>query len=207
MDEAGRAPRTGRGSGRRARWPWLVAAGVVVVAIAAVAVGWFGVHKLFIDDRVDEAVPVFDSGAGLGPDEGSDPPDADPGTGDGDGDASPTVATVATGTFSGVGRYSGEGTVVVLTDGSPQRFLRFEDDFSTSNGPDLFVYLGTGSDDYRDPEEYVELGVLRGNIGSQNYEIPATHPETAAPIDLDRFDHVVVWCKRFDATFAVAQLT
>jgi hypothetical protein len=196
MDEAGR--------GRRARWPWLVVAGLVLVAVAAVAIGWFGVHKLFLDDRVDEAVPVFDSGAGLDPDAGSDPPEADVGTGD--GDTSPTVATVVTGTFSGVGRYSGAGTVVVLTDGSPQRFLRFEDDFSTSNGPDLFVYLGTGSDAYRDPEEYVELGVLRGNIGAQNYEIPTTHPETGAPVDLDRFDHVVVWCKRFDATFAVAEL-
>jgi hypothetical protein len=185
--------------GRRARWPWLVGAGVAVAAIAAVAVGWFGVHKLILDDRVDEAIPVFDSGAS--------PEPTDAGVGSGDEAASPNVVTVATGTFSGVGRYSGEGTAVVLTDGTSQRFMRFEDDFSTSNGPDLFVYLGTGSDAYRDPEEYVELGVLRGNIGSQNYEVPATHPETGAPIDLDRFDHVVVWCKRFDATFAVAQLS
>jgi hypothetical protein len=186
-----------------------VAAGVAVVAIAAVAVGWFGVHKLFLDDRVDEAAPVFDSGASLEPVDGTVPAgagaDADAGAGDGGEVAS--VATVASGSFSGVGRYSGEGRVLVLSDGSPQRFLRFEDDFSTSNGPDLFVYLGTGSDAYRDPEEYVELGVLRGNIGAQNYEVPATHPETGAPIDLDVFDHVVVWCKRFDATFAVARLS
>jgi hypothetical protein len=198
MDEVGR--------GRRTRWPWLVAGGVVVVAIAAVAVGWFGVQKLFIDDRVDEAVPVFDSGAALGP--SGDPDDAGGASpGAGDGTAAPSVETLATGTFNGVGRYSGEGTAVVLTDGTAQRYIRFEDDFSTSNGPDLFVYLGTGSDAYLDPEEYVELGALRGNIGAQNYEIPTTHPQSGASVDLDRFDHVVVWCKRFDATFTVARLS
>lgn len=57
------------------------------------------------------------------------------------------------------------------------------------------------------PDEYIELGVLRGNVGSQNYEIPSVHPETGEPIDLDLFDHAAVWCKRFDATFAVAMLT
>jgi hypothetical protein len=202
------------GSWTRRRWILVVGSGALVV-VAAVAIGWFGVHTLFIDDVVDEAGPQFDSGAAAdtadtADDETSDGDPvgpADPGDDATDGDAEPEVMTLATGTFEGVGRYSGAGTAIVLGDGTDQRFVRFEDDFSTDNGPDLFVFLGTGSGAYGDPAEYIELGTLRGNIGSQNYEIPPVHPETAEPIDLDRFDHVAVWCRRFDATFTVAMLT
>jgi hypothetical protein len=200
------------------RGRWVVIGAVGLAAVVAVAIGWFGVHTLFIDDVVDEAGPQFDSGAAAvdatdtditdGETSDGEPVDsADPGEGAGDAGAAPEVMTLATGAFEGVGRYSGAGTATVLGDGTDQRFVRFEEDFSTDNGPDLFVFLGTGSGAYGDPAEYIELGTLRGNIGSQNYEIPPVHPDTGEPIDLDRFDHVAVWCKRFDATFAVAMLT
>ena len=179
-----------------------------------VAFGYFGVHTLFIDDVVEEEGPVFDSGVAAGEPDEVDEPEAEV-----DEPAEveeamveleepeePVIMTLATGMFDGVGRYSGAGTANVLGDGSEQRFLRFEEDFATDNGPDLLVYLGTGSGDYSNPDEYIELGVLRGNIGSQNYEIPSVHPETGEPIDLAVFDHAAVWCKRFDATFAVAML-
>lgn len=197
---------------------WAGLGGVVLlVVIGVLAIGVFGVHTAFIDDVVDEAGPVFDSGAA-----GDEPTTGDemaPATGD-DVDervaemadaptttaAATEIVTLAEGAFEGRGRYSSSGTAVVLGDGSEQRFLRFEDDFEVSNGPDLFVYLGTGSPDYFDADEWVDLGVLTGNIGSQNYEIPASHPSTGEPIDLDRFDHVAVWCRRFDSTFAIARL-
>ena len=197
------------------RWWLLGVAGVALVVIGVVAFAYFGVHTLFVDDVVSEEGPVFASGAVVA--ETVEPatttvPDALPGS---KADppavtevveaAEPVVVTEAVGMFEGVGRYSGAGTAVVLSDGI-ERFVRFEDDFSTTNGPDLFVFLGTGSGRYDDPVEYIELGVLRGNIGSQNYEIPAVHPTTGSPIDLSVFDHVAVWCRRFDATFAVARV-
>lgn len=37
------------------------AAFVLVIALAWVAFGYFGVHKLWVDDKVNEAAPVFDS--------------------------------------------------------------------------------------------------------------------------------------------------
>ena len=75
-------------------------------------------------------------------------------------------------------------------------------DFATSNGPALKVYLsaapasgpGGGFD-----EHFVDLGDLKGNIGSQNYAIPAE-------VRLDRYRSVVVWCKRFSVPFAAAAL-
>ena len=80
----------------------------------------------------------------------------------------------------------------MLNDGSEQRFLRFEN-FSTDNGPDLRVYL-SNSDANADSgvfdDDFIDLGVLKGNIGDQNYEIPVG-------VDLSVHDTVVVWCVRF----------
>lgn len=204
-------------------------AGVAVVLAGGgfLAFGVFGVHTLVFDNVVDEDGPVFASGAAAGADssqpsggagaqvpvDATSPDTPAPDTTSPDttapdtAAAEPVISTLATGQFEGRGRYSGVGTAVVLTDGSEQRFLRFESDFEVSNGPDLFVYLGNGSDAYSDPEQWIELGVLSGNIGAQNYEIPVTHPTTGAPIDLERFDHVSVWCRRFSSTFAIAQLS
>ena len=111
------------------------------------------------------------------------------------------IVTLASGSFIPRGRYSGEGSALVLNDGSEQRFLRFEN-FSTDNGPDLRVYL-SASDANADggtfDDDFVDLGVLKGNIGDQNYEIS---PE----VDLSVYDTVVVWCVRFSTPFTAADL-
>jgi hypothetical protein len=197
---------------------------VGVVAIAFLAFGVFGVHTLFVDDRVDEDGPVFESGvaAAAAPVETAVPepeavastapaieesvtsePSAPPAT-----EApvateapAPQIVTLAEGSFIPRGRYSGEGRAVVLNDGSEQRFLRFEN-FSTDNGPDLRVYLSASSaegDSGAFDDDFVDLGVLKGNIGDQNYEIPVG-------VDLSVYDTVVVWCVRFSTPFTAADL-
>jgi len=93
------------------------------------------------------------------------------------------------------------GVATVLTDGI-QRFLRFED-FATDNGPDLNVYLSTAATDApasQFDDDFIDLGDLKGNIGSQNYEIPAE-------VDLDVYSTVVIWCVRFSVIFGAAELT
>ncbi|MCO4835109.1 MAG: DM13 domain-containing protein, partial [Acidimicrobiaceae bacterium] len=47
---------------------------------------------------------------------------------------------------------------------------------------------------------FIDLGDLKGNIGSQNYEIPVG-------IDLDRYSTVVIWCVRFGVAFGAAELS
>jgi hypothetical protein len=193
---------------------------VALVAVGFVAFGVFGVHTLFIDDRVDETGPVFDSGvaAVAAPVEPvptepiptepvpTEPAPVEPAPVEPDEPVvteapAPQIVTLVEGGFVPLGRYSGEGTAVVLNDGSDQRFLRFED-FSTDNGPDLRVYL-TASDANGDSgafdDDFVDLGVLKGNIGDQNYEIP---PD----VDLSVYDTVVVWCVRFSTPFTAADL-
>lgn len=94
-----------------------------------------------------------------------------------------------------------QGRVDVLGDGTGQRFLRFED-FRTDNGPDLNVYLSAAPPDApvgQFTDVYVDLGDLKGNVGSQNYEIPRD-------LDLDVYSTVVIWCVRFSVVFGAAEL-
>jgi hypothetical protein len=198
---------------------------VALAGVAYLAFGVLGVHTLFIDDTVDEDGPVFASGAAAPTDTlpqvettvaptttvpaestATDGPTATEAPVVTDAPTTtvapePQIVTLAEGTFIPRGRYSGEGQALVLNDGSEQRFLRFEN-FSTDNGPDLRVYL-TVSDANGDSgafdDDFVDLGVLKGNIGDQNYEIP---PD----VDLSVYDTVVVWCVRFSTPFTAADL-
>lgn len=218
----------------RRNLPAVLGIGAVALAgLAWLAFGYFGIHTAFIDDKVEEAGPVFASGV-TADDAGVDPEPAPADEGDADqtgGEAAETggdepaaaepdpvtadsgqpaddatdesgaeegtgeVVTLAAGTFSGLSRYSGSGDALVLNDGSEQRFLRFEN-FETSNGPDLNVYLAVGGDV---DAGFVDLGDLKGNIGSQNYEIP---PE----VDLATYRTVQIWCERFGVLFGDAPL-
>jgi Electron transfer DM13 len=103
--------------------------------------------------------------------------------------------TEASGEFTSIDHET-SGTATVLGDGTGQRFLRFED-LTTSNGPDVNVYLVNGSG--KDFADFVDLGNLKGNVGDQNYELPAD-------VDLGVYDTVVLWCVRFSSPFGQAQL-
>jgi len=167
---------------------------VLVLSVAAwFAFGFFGIHKAFLDDEVSEDGPIFASGAEIDQSEDSvDESTPDEPVNDVETTSAPAVQTSATGSFSGLKNYSVSGIANVLTDGN-QSFLRFEEDFSASNGPDLKVYLRS------EGGEFVNLGNLKGNIGSQNYEIDSS-------VDLDVFNKVEIWCERFSVGFGSATL-
>jgi len=184
----------------RRHWLALSVSAVLLAGVAAwLAFGYFAVQTLWVDDEVDEAAPVFDSGADVDPDPaGGGKPSTTEGT-EGAEEA-PVVRTVATGSF--IDRtHTASGTASVLTDGTEQRFLRFTD-FTTENGPDVNVYLSTtaaGGDEDTFDDDFVDLGDLRGNVGDQNYEIPSG-------VDLTRYRTVVLWCVRFSVAFGAADL-
>jgi len=94
----------------------------------------------------------------------------------------------------------GQALVYQLADGP--RILRLQD-FEVDNGPDLHVYLVPinpvpDSVGVEIPGS-VDLGKLKGNIGDQNYEIPAD-------LDLSQFQSVVIWCQPFRVPFIAASL-
>lgn len=202
-----------------------IAVAGLIAAAAWVAIGWFGVHTLFIDRMVDDELPVFAAAADaplpaerstpsatavpepaaagtvgttpptIGTPAG-DPPTPTTATPVEPPTTEPVIAVEATGSFTSLGRYTTVGTASVLGDGSGQRFVRFED-FETSNGPDLRVYLVNSS--APGVTDHIDLGELRGNIGNQNYEIPAG-------VDLTLYDTVMIWCERFSSGFGEALL-
>jgi hypothetical protein len=117
----------------------------------------------------------------------------------------PTAAAatnqLASGQFhTGAHETKGMATVFQLADG--KKTLRLTN-FQTSNGPDVHVYL-VAAPDAKDNEtvtkaEVVDLGSLKGNIGDQNYELPAN-------ADLSKYRAVTIWCKRFSVNFGTAPL-
>jgi FlaG/FlaF family flagellin (archaellin) len=109
--------------------------------------------------------------------------------------AAGTESTQYRGTFAGR-EHDTTGSAVVLSDANDARFLRFES-FETSNGPDVHVFLAR---DESGVAGAVDLGPLKGNIGDQNYSIPAD-------VDLSGLDTVLVWCVRFSALFGAATLS
>ncbi len=184
-----------------------ITAAIVLGVGAWLVFGFFGFQTLFIDEEVAEANPfVAGPGAsGLAVDETTEEmADAmneamdDAGKSGDDVVGEPmagSVATLAEGSF--IGRaHPTTGLAKVITDGN-QRFLRFEG-FETDNGPDLNVYLATGPPD-GSPEDFIDLGDLKGNIGDQNYEL-------ADDVDLDRYTTVFIWCVRFSVAFGAAPL-
>ena len=105
---------------------------------------------------------------------------------------------VLQGSFEGADDFhqgSGMAAIYQLADGS--HVLRF-DDFRVTNGPDLHVLLTT-SPDGQMGDDYVDLGSLKGNIGSQNYEIPGD-------VDVSRYQSVIIYCVPFHVLFASAVL-
>jgi hypothetical protein len=95
---------------------------------------------------------------------------------------------------------SGVATIYRLADG--KRVLRLTD-FAVDNGPDLHVRL-IAADDAKDTAsvakaDHVELDKLKGNKGSQNYDVPEN-------VDLSKYKVVSIWCNRFSVNFAAAPL-
>lgn len=94
----------------------------------------------------------------------------------------------------------GTATIYELPDGN--RVLRFED-FTSTNGPELHVILskeiptstfaGVG-------EDMIDLGLLKGNVGNQNYDIPDD-------IDLDEYQSIVIYCVPFGVVFSSADVS
>jgi len=182
------------------RHPWGTATVALLIAVVCgLSLYWFAPWNLIVDRRVDEALPG--ASAEVPATTGSTV------TGPGDPVARPAEqgsngpATLAQGSFTSL-EHTTTGTALVLELEDGTRYLRLED-LETSNGPDLRVILTDQqlSDDWHvwDDGEVVDLGPLKGNIGSSNYEIPPS-------LDLGDLETAVIWCRRFSVGFAVAPL-
>src|SRR5262249_55508372 len=117
------------------------------------------------------------------------------------GSSPPTLQVVRSGSFRSL-EHATTGRAIVLRGPAGILILRLEH-LSTSNGPDLRVYLSRlpASSNLRAYRTgFIDLGALKGNRGGQNYLIPAG-------TNLSAFKSAVVWCRRFVVGFGVAPLS
>lgn len=140
--------------------------GIGIIVLSAVIIGYRLISPLFIDVHISEKMP--------------------------EGEKQVKSVDLGEGKFAGVSGHSASGTAKLLALGD-NRYVRFEDDFKVTNGPDLFVYLGKNGQ----YDSNANLGSLKGNIGAQNYAIPKE-------INLADYDSVWVWCRTFYVGFGVA---
>jgi hypothetical protein len=174
------------------RRPVVLALIAVGAVLAVVALALFQPWKLVVDERVAEALPTAAPAAPAPPAAPTAPEAA----------AEPVV--LARGELI-AHEHESSGSVLVLELPDGSRVLRLED-LDTSNGPDLQVWITdapviAGRDGWHvfDDGSHVDLGELKGNIGSSNYPLP---PE----VDLAQLSSVSIWCQRFAVSFAAAAL-
>lgn len=192
---------------------------IVLIVIAMLAAAWFFVSPLFIDRAVDESFDIALQDGQLDMDRvmamseekrlgmmdeimdaAASAPDSaatDPMPVDG-------PEALLEGRFvdaDAIHKGSGKATVYALPNGS--HVVRFED-FRTTNGPALVVYLAehpspASADDVSD-NGFLSIGRLKGNVGNQNYVVPAD-------IDISKYGSVVIWCELFGVLFSPAALS
>ncbi|MFZ0200158.1 MAG: DM13 domain-containing protein [Candidatus Sulfotelmatobacter sp.] len=153
---------------------WFI--GIPLLAIA-LFVAWYAFRpeRLYVNQRVNEAMPA--TGAG-----------------------SPAQA-IESGAFHSI-LHPTEGTATIYRLADGDHLLRLTH-FSTSNGPDVHIYM-VAADDAKDDATikragFIDLGTIKGNIGDQNYTL-------GPDVDLSKYRAVSVWCKRFSFNFGTAPL-
>ena len=95
---------------------------------------------------------------------------------------------------AGDGFHNAEGVAKIIQLADGPDILRLEN-FKATNGPDLYVYLSTDKTN----ADIVNLGRLKGNIGNQNYLIPAG-------TEITKHNTTLIWCRAFSVIFGSAQL-
>jgi hypothetical protein len=149
---------------------------LLVLAIALFAAWYaFRPERLVLNHRVNEGFPA--------------------------GEAPSSAQVLESGTFYAV-VHPTAGTATIYRLGNGDRILRFTN-FSTSNGPNVHVYL-VAADDAKDSATVksatsIDLGTIKGNIGDQNYAL-------GTDLDLSKYRTVSIWCKRFAVNFGAAPL-
>lgn len=90
------------------------------------------------------------------------------------------------------GNVTGQAVLLRNSNGTYQVLL---ENFNTSNGPDLYVYLSKEIM----PANFILLEKLRSTNGNQVYNIPGTP-------DFAQFKYVCIHCRQYNHLFGYAQL-
>lgn len=106
-----------------------------------------------------------------------------------------THAQAATGTFIGASNHVTEGMVTVTKNADGTATVTLHSDFWFDGAPDPRVGFGSNGK-YK---KGTDISLLQSNAGEQTYTVPAG-------INVDDFNEVYIWCKRFAVPLGVAML-
>lgn len=181
-------------------WFWVVA---VVIAVPGLILGWWLGSPLFRDVTVEEQFPraaaaevpegmtreEVEQEMAAAAEETAQVDEPMP-------EAMAAATRVVYGSFVGADEFhrgAGRATIYRLADGT--HVLRLEE-LQVTNGPGLHVFLrpSAGSMDGA-----IDLGPLKGNVGNQNYAIPAE-------VAVEQIAEVTIYCVPFRVLFATAPL-
>ncbi len=105
----------------------------------------------------------------------------------------PNAPVLVSGSFAGNMGYQVSGTASIVNDNGTKRLVL--KNFSSSNGPDLKVYLATT----KQAGSFISLGNLKSTGGQQTYDI------TGMP-DFAQHKFVLIWCQQFSVLFGAAEV-
>lgn len=145
---------------------------LIILALVVVGVAYWLISPLFITEKVDEKLEDIMRIDTL---------------------LSPEI--IAEGTFVGLGGRNAQGQARLIKV-ADKYYIRFEDDFRVTNGPDLFVYFGKNGR----YDASAKIDGLKGNVGGQNYEVPVS-------LNPANYNEVWVWCRAFSVAFGKVNLT
>ena len=152
---------------------------ILIVAVLLIGVGWYAFRpeRALANKTVSDAMPSELQGQ--------------------------TAKPLYSGQFSdGVHPASGTASVYKTADG--KMILRLTD-LKTSEGPDVHIVFAPANQSALQSKKpgsglkYEEVALLKGNLGDQNYEIPAG-------LDVAHNNAVGIYCVRFSAVFGSAPL-
>lgn len=144
---------------------------LIIILVIILPVIWYLASPLFINKVVNEEMPSSENLESL-----------------------ENMNVLYTGSFIGADSFhkvKGEVKIISI-DG--KNYLRLEN-FESTNGPDLKVYLSNDLE----AKDYISLGELKGSIGNQNYEIPEN-------VNFSNYKYVLIWCEKFSVLFGSSEL-
>jgi hypothetical protein len=166
------------------KW-WVRGTFLATSAVCAAAFAWTSLRDDKVNEKVVKGVPARSVAAAAPAKKHHAAP------------APKVNVALAKGHFEVADEGSAKGTATLIKKAAGGHVLTLTG-FEVANGPDLRVYLVPG--DGKDTGDRIDLGGLKGNIGNQQYDVPAD-------ADTAKYKTVVIWCRSFSVAFARATLS
>jgi hypothetical protein len=147
----------------------------IIAAIILLPLAWYLLAPLFYDTIVNEEIPTTTNNKN-------------------ETTTIPVFTTTKEGIFKDADKFHKTTGKAKIIEQENNKILRLEN-FETTNGPDLYVYLATNEE----ATDYINLGRLKGNIGNQNYELNNSNTE--------QYPYVLIWCEQFSTLFGSTKLS